>query len=88
MSLRLDMPPDAVASYFIAQHAETSGGPAGWRVINYFLGALTIFDGILLLVFHARVVSNATGGGEQHPWKWEQVRECFRDPQYWFAIRE
>lgn len=34
----------------------------------------------------ARIVSNATGGGEQHPWRWEQVRECFRDPQWWFAI--
>jgi len=35
---------------------------------------------------HARLVSNATGGGEQHPWRWEHVRECLRDPQYWHAI--
>lgn len=26
------------------------------------------------------------GGGERHPWKWEQVRECFRDPQYYLFI--
>jgi MFS transporter, ACS family, allantoate permease len=81
-----------------------NNGQQGWRLINYFLGAVTIFDGILLLIFlgtpsevwwlnaeqkkmaHARVVSNATGGGEQHPWKWSQVRECFRDPQFYFAV--
>lgn len=26
------------------------------------------------------------GGGETHPWKWNQVLECFRDPQYYFII--
>lgn len=35
---------------------------------------------------HARIVSNATGGSEKHPWKWEQVRECFRDPQYYHFV--
>lgn len=34
----------------------------------------------------ARIVSNATGGGESHSWKWAQVRECLRDPQYWIAV--
>ncbi|KAL7425033.1 hypothetical protein Q5752_000721 [Cryptotrichosporon argae] len=38
------------------------------------------------IMAHARIVSNATGGGESHPWKWEQVRECFHDPQYFFTI--
>jgi len=38
-------------SYFLAQHSETSGGPAGWRVINYFLGAMTIFAGGLVFAF-------------------------------------
>lgn len=31
-------------------------------------------------------MSNATGGGEQHPWRWNQVRECFRDPQFYHAL--
>ncbi|TXT12814.1 hypothetical protein VHUM_01215 [Vanrija humicola] len=35
---------------------------------------------------HARIIQNATGGGEQHPWKWEQVRECLRDRQFYHAI--
>lgn len=26
------------------------------------------------------------GGGEQARWKWSQVRECLRDPQYYFFI--
>ncbi|WOO83961.1 putative transporter [Vanrija pseudolonga] len=34
----------------------------------------------------ARVVSNATGGGEQHPWRWAQVRECFRDPTFYMGL--
>jgi hypothetical protein len=38
------------------------------------------------LMAHARIVSNSTGGGERHPWRWEQVRECLRDQQYWHAI--
>ena len=113
-------------SYFLALHAQNHGGPHGWKVINYFLGACTIFAGLLVLSFlgtpqtvwwltpeekkmaHARIVSNGSewslriecrrydggltwcvssaGGGEQHPWKWEQVKECFRDPQFYFAI--
>lgn len=35
---------------------------------------------------HARIISNGTGGGEQHPWRWAQVRECFRDPQFYMAL--
>lgn len=38
------------------------------------------------LMAHARIVSNSTGGGEQHPWRWSQVRECLRDPAYWHAV--
>lgn len=38
------------------------------------------------LMAHARIVSNSTGGSEQHPWKWEQVRECLRDRQFWHAM--
>jgi hypothetical protein len=35
---------------------------------------------------HARILSNATGGGENHPWRWEQVRECLKDAQFWHAM--
>lgn len=94
----------SVCIYFLAKSVQEKGGMAAWRVINLFLGGITVFIGFLDLIFigspkeawwltkrerqmaHARIVSNATGGGEQHPWKWEQVRECFRDPQYWFYI--
>lgn len=38
------------------------------------------------LMAKARIVSNATGGGETHPWSWGQVRECFRDRQLWHAV--
>lgn len=34
----------------------------------------------------ARVASNATGGGEQHPWRWAQVAECFRDPTFYMGL--
>lgn len=34
----------------------------------------------------ARIATNATGGAEVASWRWEQVRECFRDPQYYFSI--
>lgn len=93
-----------VGIYYLALNAQNKGGMAAWRVINVFLGSITIGMGILFLVFgggpdevwwlskrekrmaKARIVSNATGGGEQHPWRWEQVRECFKDAQWWFAI--
>jgi len=26
------------------------------------------------------------GGAEQARWRWSQVRECFRDPQYYFSL--
>lgn len=88
--------------FYIAKNAEEKGGVAAWRVINFFLGGVTVGMGIVFLIFggtpdevwwlskreksmaRARIVSNATGGGEQHPWKWNQVKECFRDPQYYF----
>lgn len=38
------------------------------------------------LMAKARIVSNSTGGGEQHPWNWGQVRECFCDRQLWHAV--
>jgi len=34
----------------------------------------------------ARIVSNGTGGGEKHKWRWDQVTECFRDVQYWLML--
>jgi hypothetical protein len=90
-----------VGIYYLALNAQKNGGMAAWRVINVFLGGLTIGMGLIFLFIgggpdevwwlskpekrmaKARIVSNATGGGEQHPWRWEQVRECFRDPQWW-----
>ncbi|RSH86472.1 uncharacterized protein EHS24_004728 [Apiotrichum porosum] len=93
-----------VIIYYLALHVQTHGGIAAWRVINLFLGGLTVFIGILnLLVWgtpenawwltkeekniaRSRIVSNATGGGESHPWKWDQIRECFKDPQYYFFM--
>lgn len=93
-----------VGIYYIAQNQQQKGGLAGWRVINLFLGGITVGMGIIFFVLggtpdevwwlskrekrmaKARIVSNATGGGEQHPWKWAQVRECFRDPQYYFSM--
>ncbi|BEI92625.1 uncharacterized protein CcaverHIS019_0502530 [Cutaneotrichosporon cavernicola] len=92
-----------IAIYGIADNAHRKGGMAAWRVINLFLGGVTVGIGIILLFIigtpnevwwlskreklmaKARIVQNATGGGEQHPWKWSQVKECLRDPQYWFA---
>ncbi|KAK8858401.1 hypothetical protein IAR55_002628 [Kwoniella newhampshirensis] len=35
---------------------------------------------------HARIVSNATGDGGRKAWNWAQVKECFRDPQWYFTI--
>ncbi|BEI80879.1 hypothetical protein CcaverHIS002_0200390 [Cutaneotrichosporon cavernicola] len=93
-----------VGIYYLALNAQRNGGLAAWRVINVFLGGLTIGMGIIFVIMgggpdevwwlskrekrmaKARIVSNATGGGEQHPWRWEQVRECFRDPQWWFSV--
>ncbi|OCF33744.1 hypothetical protein I316_04456 [Kwoniella heveanensis BCC8398] len=90
--------------YGLAKHAEESGGPSGWRVINWFLGGLTMFSGVLVLIFigtpqevwwlnkeqkrmvHARIVGNATGGGESRAWDWAQAKECVRDPQFYFII--
>lgn len=34
----------------------------------------------------ARIVSNGTGGGERHPWRWDHVKECLKDRQYWHAV--
>ncbi|WVQ66637.1 uncharacterized protein L199_004822 [Kwoniella botswanensis] len=94
----------AVIIYALARHSQLHGGVAGWRAINFFLGSLTVFAGILTFIFvgvpdevwwlnkekkkmvRARIVGNGTGGGESHPWKWSQVRECFRDPQWYFMI--
>lgn len=93
-----------IAIYELALKAERHGGLAAWRVINLFLGGVTVGVGFIFLVFvgtptevwwltkreklmaHARIVSNSTGGGEQHPWRWDQVKDCLRDPQYWHAI--
>ncbi|WVF69378.1 hypothetical protein IAT40_004154 [Kwoniella sp. CBS 6097] len=93
-----------VIIYAIAKKAANDGGIAGWRAINFFLGALTIVAGILVFIFigipshvwwltkeekkmaHARIVSNASGDAGQHPWDWSQVRECLKDPQYYFIV--
>ncbi|BEI81330.1 hypothetical protein CcaverHIS002_0204900 [Cutaneotrichosporon cavernicola] len=90
--------------YFIADAQARKGGLAAWRVINLFLGAITVGMGFIFLVFggtpdevwwlskrekrmaKARIVENATGSGEQAPWRWDQVRECLVDPQYWCAL--
>jgi hypothetical protein len=37
----------SVIVYFLADNAQKHGGLAAWRVINLFLGGLTIFLGIL-----------------------------------------
>ncbi|BEJ15965.1 hypothetical protein CspHIS471_0505700 [Cutaneotrichosporon sp. HIS471] len=93
-----------VGIYYLADNAQKKGGIAAWRVINLFLGGLTVGMGFVFLVFggtpdevwwlskrekrmaKARIVSNATGGGERQPWKWDQVRECLRDPQWYCAL--
>ncbi|KAK7061739.1 CNF01220-like protein [Favolaschia claudopus] len=36
--------------YFLAKHAQDSGGLAAWRVINLFLGACTVFHGCILFL--------------------------------------
>ncbi|WVQ82812.1 hypothetical protein IAT38_004944 [Cryptococcus sp. DSM 104549] len=89
--------------YAIAKKSQENG-VAGWRVIQYFLGSLTVVAGALVVVFigipkdvwwltkeekkmaHARIVGNGTGDGGNAAWDWAQVRECFRDPQYYFTI--
>jgi hypothetical protein len=93
-----------IANYKLAERQQRNGGLAPWRVINLFLGGLTVGMGFVCMVFlgtpkevwwlsrrekrmaHARIVSNGTGGGEHHPWRWAQVRECFRDPQFYMAL--
>lgn len=37
--------------YGIAKHSIDHGGMSGWRVINLFLGACTVFAGIMALIF-------------------------------------
>ncbi|WWC95248.1 hypothetical protein V866_002107 [Kwoniella sp. B9012] len=37
--------------YALAKTAQENGGPSGWRVINWFLGGLTVFSGFLVLAF-------------------------------------
>jgi hypothetical protein len=37
--------------YALARHSVNSGGIAGWRLMNYFLGGVTSFFGILSLIF-------------------------------------
>lgn len=39
-----------VIIYYLALHVQTHGGIAAWRVINLFLGGLTVFIGILNLL--------------------------------------
>jgi hypothetical protein len=37
----------------------------------------------------ARIIQNGTGtaaGGGVIPWKWEQAKSTFRDPQFWFVV--
>lgn len=93
-----------IGIYFLADNAQKHGGLAAWRVINLFLGGLTVGMGIIFLIFvgtpdevwwlskreklmaKARIVSNSTGGGETHPWKWSQVNECFKDRQFYHAL--
>ncbi|SPO19697.1 probable DAL5 - Allantoate and ureidosuccinate permease [Ustilago trichophora] len=41
----------SVLIYFIAKRAHDDGGISGWRVINFFLGGLTVFTGIVTSVF-------------------------------------
>lgn len=93
-----------VGIFYIARNAEQKGGMAGWRLINFFLGGVTVGMGFIFLVFggtpdevwwlskrekrmaKARILSNATGGGEKHPWRWSQAKECLRDPQWYCAV--
>ncbi|WWC62323.1 uncharacterized protein I303_104919 [Kwoniella dejecticola CBS 10117] len=35
---------------------------------------------------HSRIISNGTGDAGQHPWRWTQIIECFKDPQYYLII--
>ncbi|GMK54676.1 hypothetical protein CspeluHIS016_0112620 [Cutaneotrichosporon spelunceum] len=93
-----------IGNYKIAERQLAKGGLAPWRVINLFLGGVTVGMGIVCLIIigtpkevwwlskrekrmaRARIVSNGTGGGEQHPWRWHQVVECFKDPQFYMAF--
>jgi hypothetical protein len=41
----------SVCIYFLADNARRNGGLAAWRVINLFLGGMTVFVGILNFIF-------------------------------------
>lgn len=41
----------SVVIYFLAKRAHDDGSISGWRVINFFLGGLTVFTGILSGIF-------------------------------------
>ncbi|KAJ7047347.1 major facilitator superfamily domain-containing protein [Mycena alexandri] len=85
--------------YALAKHAQDSGGLAAWRVINLFLGACTVLHGFVLFFLlgtpdevswlseeqaaRTRIASNGNGDGGQRAWNWNQVQECFVDPQIW-----
>ncbi|KAJ7890778.1 major facilitator superfamily domain-containing protein [Mycena leptocephala] len=87
--------------YALAKHAQDSGGLAAWRIINLFLGACTVFHGLVLFVLlgtpdevrwlsaeqkqaaRDRIALNGNGDGGQREWNWNQVKECFMDPQIW-----
>ncbi|KAN0066316.1 hypothetical protein ACQY0O_000410 [Thecaphora frezii] len=47
-----------VVIYFLAMHLQEHGGMSGWRVINLFLGGVTLFIGIFACVL-LRLPSNA-----------------------------
>lgn len=47
-----------VVIYFVAKKTEQQGSISGWRVINFFLGGLTVFVGILTGIF-LRLPQNA-----------------------------
>ncbi|TKY90078.1 hypothetical protein EX895_000076 [Sporisorium graminicola] len=48
----------SVVIYFIAKRAAEDGHISGWRVINFFLGGLTVFTGLLTGIF-LRLPKNA-----------------------------
>ncbi|BEJ11159.1 hypothetical protein CspHIS471_0105810 [Cutaneotrichosporon sp. HIS471] len=93
-----------IGNYKIAERQLAKGGLAPWRVINLFLGGVTVGMGLICFAIigtpkevwwlskrekrmaHARIISNGTGGGEHHPWRWSQVLECFKDPQFYMGF--
>ena len=48
----------SVVIYFLAKRAHEDGHISGWRVINFFLGGLTVFTGIMTAIF-LRLPKNA-----------------------------